>query len=63
MVTLQTVILPELRSIDTIRTLGTTQLYGFFQGYYPGEQLPQDARRCQEKILAAVGWTEDAHLL
>ena len=61
--TLQTVTLLELKSIDAVRTLGTAQLYGFFQGYYPGEQLPQGARRCQEKILDAIRRTGDAQLL
>ncbi|PIL31014.1 hypothetical protein GSI_05707 [Ganoderma sinense ZZ0214-1] len=56
------VTLPELRSLDAIKNLTPPQLYGFFQGYYPGEPLPPTAR-CREKILFAIGRGKDLHLL
>ncbi|PIL31010.1 hypothetical protein GSI_05703 [Ganoderma sinense ZZ0214-1] len=55
--------LPELRNLESVKNLTEPETFGYFQGYYPGEQMPPQTARRREKILLAIGLGKDLHLL
>ncbi|KAL6297938.1 hypothetical protein BKA93DRAFT_813233 [Sparassis latifolia] len=51
--------LPQLTSADVVHALGRRESRRYFEGYYPGQEVPEDQPARGSAILAAIGCAQE----
>ena len=55
------VVLAPLVSLDAVQTLGASQLGAYVQFYYPGREVPEDAKERKKLVLKAIGRASESY--